>query len=241
MDRQMRPLSAKLIANKENAGIISLKESKDMKTIPQCLNKVCPPLKANQNKDKLGLEVGKAATRPFMTKSPITGRPIKSAKRKGLSTLQPSASNKSVVVGTARNKGVPHRESKQNKFEIFCEETVSKAESVTKPKVVSSCASTQTDFDEWLSLEEIKKPDNLAEEALNLLRSEPSKEEYYKDIAEQRRKALEETLQENEELYDELEKMKKKCEDMEKALNEAESYKLLYVAMKEQIETNKFD
>lgn len=241
MEEKRNPLSIKFVEQKENAVLENVKVSRAMKTIPQSLNKVCQPLRSHQNKEHVNLGLGTASmTKPTMsTKSPITSRPIKSAKRKGLATLQQSASDKSIVVGSLRMKGLFQKEAKQNKFEVFCEEKASKPESVPKPKVNCASAGTQTDFDEWLSLEESKKPDNLAEEALALMRSEPSKEDYYKEIAEQRREALEETLQENEELYDELERLKQKCSDLEKSLNEAESYKLLYLAMVEKNEAEK--
>ena len=235
MDRQRNPLTTQVVEDKENVGSKPFKEDKNMKTIPQCMNKVCSKVSVNQSVGKSAMDLGKASTRPVLsTKSPISGRPIKPAKRMGLSTLQQSASNKSTVVGTARSKGLFQKESKPNNFEIYCEETeIKKQRGSETPKIVSASVSTQTDFDEWLSLEETKKTDKLAEEALHLLRSESSSEEYYKDIAEQRRLALEEALRENEELYDEVEKMKEKCAVLENALNEAESYKLMYLAMVE--------
>lgn len=230
-ERKTFPFAAKLVENKENREIKSLKEDRTMKTIPQCISKVCPSSSTSQTKD------GKSSIRPIVsTKSPITGRPLKPAKRKGLATLQQSGSNKSVIVGTPKSKVLSQRESKLNKFEIFCEETSKVETTVSQPKVVCESIATQTDFEEWLSLEETKGPDSLAEEALALMRSEPSKEEYFKEIAEQRRLALEEALQENEELYDELEKVNEKNSILEKALSEAESYKLLYLAMVEKTE-----
>ena len=233
MENRGAPLSAPLIDNKENINPEYLKVKKNMKTTPQYVNKVCPPLAVNPKTDKSTLDAGKASTRPFLsTKSPITGRPVKPAKRTGLSTLQRSSSNKSGIVGTARSRGLAQKELKQTKFEIFCEETERTTLGASKtPKAAFASASTQTNFDEWLSLAETKKPDELAEEALHLLRSEPSNEEYYKDIAEQRRLALEEALLENEDLHDELKKLKQKCTDLESELSEAESYKLLYLAM----------
>jgi len=239
MDRQSIPLSTTLIENKENLHAKCLKETEKMKTIPQCVNKVRQPLTVNQKLDKSETDAGMTLTRPVVsTKSPISGRTGKPTKRMGLSTIKQSLSTRNNAAGKVISKGVPKRESK-NKFEIFCEETEARTQRDAKQlKPEFASASTQTDFDEWLSHEEANKPNKLAEEALNLLRSEPSNEDYYRDIAEQRRQALEETLRENEELFDELDRMKQKCGELEKALNEAESYKLLYLAMNEKSKVN---
>ena len=235
-------LSTTFTENKENLHAKCIKETEKMKTIPQCVNKVCQPLTVNQKVEKTETDAGMTSTRPVVsTKSPISGKTVKPAKRIGLSTIKQSISNRNNAAGKITIKGAPRRESK-NQFEIFCEETEVKTKRDAKqPKPVFANTSTQTDFDEWLSLEETKKPNRLAEEALTLLRSGPSNEDYYRDIAEQRRQALEETLRENEELYDELDRMKQKCGELENALNEAESYKLLYLAMNEKARSNTSD
>ena len=227
--------------NKENTGA-TLKSK--MKTVPQFVNEVCPPLKLGQpNSNNTSEKSSRPALRPTMTtKSPVSGRTIKKlTKRRGLATLQQSASSKNSVVGALRNDAVFGGGLKQKKIEIFTEES-SKIErqqpnsgdatqSAPSQKVATANIETQTDFEEWLPLEIANKPDELAEEALALMRSEPSQEQYFKEIAEQRRLALEETLKENEELYDEIDTLKQKCTELETALSEAETYKLLYNAL----------
>ena len=227
--------------NKENTGAT---QTSKMKTVPQLINEVCPPLKLGQpNNDNTSEKPSRLALRPTMiTKSPVSGRTIKKlTKRRGLATLQQSASSKNSVVGALRNDAVFGGGLKQKKIEIFTEES-SKNErqqlksgdatlSTPPRKVATTTIETQTDFEEWLPLENADKPDELAEEALALMRSEPSQEQYLKEIAEQRRLALEETLKENEELYDEIETLKQKCTDLETALSEAQTYKLLYIAL----------
>ena len=229
-------LSETLIGNKENVELVNKKS--EMKTVPQNINKVCVSFGSTQTKPSVSLEASKTTkARPLSTKSPISGRTLKPAKRKGLATLQPTASNKNVTVTGLWKAGSSCGDQKQKKFEIFTEEDKSERPKSCRGEesrqVVTSIAATQTDFEEWLSLEEMKRKDSLAEEALALMRSEPSQEQYFKTIAEERRLALEETLKENEELYDELDSLKEKCSDLEKALSEAENYKILYIAMLE--------
>ncbi|XP_065070972.1 geminin-like [Rhopilema esculentum] len=240
-------LSETSIGNKENVEVINKKS--EMKTIPQNINKVCASFGSNQTKPTVSLEASKITTaRPLSTKSPISGRTLKPAKRRGLAILQPTASNKNVTVTGLWKASSSCGDQKQKKFEIFTEKD--KSEHGTRPKscrgeenrqVVTSIAATQTDFEEWLSLEEMKSKDSLAEEALALMRSEPSQEQYFKTIAEERRLALEETLKENEELYDELDSLKERYAYLEKALNEAENYKILYLAMLEKQTGNDSD
>eukprot|EP00112_Aurelia_sp_Birch-Aquarium-sp1_P025524 Seg852.7 transcript_id=Seg852.7/GoldUCD/mRNA.D3Y31 product=Geminin protein_id=Seg852.7/GoldUCD/D3Y31 len=260
MEVEQRGISLAIEDNQdtENRENCSAKRTSKMKTIPQFINQVRPPLELGQpENDNNSKKSSRLTFRPtnMTTKSPASGRTIKKlTKRRGLATLQQSASSKNSVVGALRNDAVFGGGLKQKKIEIFTEEspkverqpppksgdaTHSATQLVALRKVATATIETQTDFEEWLPLEDTRKPDQLAEEALALMRSEPSQEQYFKEIAEQRRLALEETLQENEELYDEIDTLKQKCTDLETALSEAENYKLLYnTLMKEKREDN---
>ena len=108
--------------NKENTGAT---QTSKMKTIPQLIDEVCPPLKLGQhNNDNSSEKSSRLAVRPTImtTKSPVSGRTIKKlSKRRGLATLQQSASSKNSVVGALRNDAVFGGGLKQTKIEIFTE------------------------------------------------------------------------------------------------------------------------
>ncbi|KAI8512014.1 positive regulation of cytokinesis [Branchiostoma belcheri] len=55
---------------------------------------------------------------------------------------------------------------------------------------------------------------SLAQEALDIMKNEPTSESYWQDVAEERRLALVDTLKENEELHQQLEEKKAVIQDL---------------------------
>ncbi len=222
-------LTSDLPENDENVSPNFIKTQPNMKTLPNSIQNIHSFFSA-PHKDRNSSSGEKG---PNMS----TRSPIRTAKRRGLATLQPSTSGKGSVVGGQREDNIfTDLQKKKKSGNVFSwtvkQDTPPKKGSTPLKKTES--ISTQTDFDEWLSLADIPEKDSLAEEAVQLLRSESSsKEDYFKEIAEERRLALEETLKENEELCDEVDSLKAKCEKLEQALSEAENYKLLYISMLE--------
>ena len=77
----------------------------------------------------------------------------------------------------------------------------------------------------------------LVDDALSLMKStEEVGESYWKTIAEDRRLALEETLEENDRLYSDIDKLQSELEESKRYLSELESYKMLYLSMCEEKE-----
>lgn len=75
--------------------------------------------------------------------------------------------------------------------------------------------------------------DSLVTEALAIMKAtEVAGDDYWKELAEERRLALEETLDENDKLYDEIDELKKQNEEIKKKLSEMECYKMLYLSGK---------
>eukprot|EP00794_Sanderia_malayensis_P018251 gene18251-20071_t len=211
--------------------------TKKMKTVPKIAQTMYSTMKTAGNSIESD---SNSTTGPNL----VTRSPIRSAKRKGLATLQPSATGKGSVVGGQRRDTAPTDLLKQKSITSTFSWTIKQDSSPSlsgkhswksPPPFTPSCTtSTQTDFDDWLGIGETRQKDDLAEEALALMRAEPSQEECIKEIAEERRIALEETLKENEELYEEIDCLKDKCETLEKSLSEAENYKLLYLSLLEE-------
>lgn len=235
LEEELRLLPTNEISENEENTEFGLESTPPrMKTIPQLVHDMYPTL--NNSKERESRPAGN--TKSISTRSPLRS----SAKRRGLATLQPSATGRGSVVGSLRVDSVTSDFVKQKKesnlltspvWAEFTSRPACSNSTVSSPHILTACISTQTEPNEWLTIGETREKDDLAEEALALLRSEPSQEQYYKQIAEERRLALEETLTENEELYDEVAELKEKNEQLEKALSEAESYKLLYMAMLE--------
>ncbi|XP_077990871.1 uncharacterized protein LOC144445199 [Glandiceps talaboti] len=133
-------------------------------------------------------------------------------KRKSLQTLQPGAGRQSTLVGSSGIVRLCRDENgvKKGKRKLDdCDSQPSKQAKTEKILVIGSKATSKDVIyedpkEETPSLQESseeKEAKSLAEEALELMVNESVPESYWKDVAEERRKALEDTLKENEQLH----------------------------------------
>ncbi|XP_070555745.1 geminin-like [Ptychodera flava] len=70
----------------------------------------------------------------------------------------------------------------------------------------------------------ISKTKSLADEALELMVNEPVPESYWKDLAEERRKALEDALRENEELHNKVRELNSEVQRLSELAKQAEYF-----------------
>ncbi|XP_057289760.1 geminin-like [Hydractinia symbiolongicarpus] len=139
-----------------------------------------------------------------------SGKKPKTAKRRSLATLQQSAQGKGTLVGQNRDTF--------SIKEAFSRKGFKKLEEPLHKNRVSESSSEGTDVEK-----------DLVEDAITLMKAtETVNDSYWKTIAEERRLALEETLNENDKLYDEIDALKEENEKLKKELNEAEYFKILY-------------
>lgn len=130
-----------------------------------------------------------------------SGKKTKTAKRRSLATLQQSAQGKGTLVGQNRDT-FSIKEAFSRKGFTKLEESTSEGTDVEK---------------------------DLVEDAITLMKAtETVNDSYWKTIAEERRIALEETLSENDKLYDEIDTLKEENKRLKKELSEAEYFKILY-------------
>ena len=163
----------------------------------------------------------------------------KSSKRKSLATLQPTSDGQGKLTGNGRETVLSIKEAFKRKQDA---KHLSKNVDVKVTPFVASSPPSTLDS----KLEDIRDPsslitedkkvfnetntdDQLVKEALQLMKqTEKVDDSYWKNIAEERREALEETLAENEKLYEEVDKLTQENTDLKQQLSEAECYKILY-------------
>ena len=183
------------------------------------------------------------------------GNPVKTAKRRSLATLQPSALGNGSLSGNGRDGTIENLFSKGKKSSKN-----STPQSVTKTPLTSTKEERDT---KSISIKDSgkltpKEPSNtttplltpvnttkstdkatddpvvgddkdLIEDALALMRStEEVTDSYWKKLAEERRLALEETLKENDSLYDEIDLLKEENQKLKDAADDAAYFKLMY-------------
>ena len=236
--------SKHLDENQENIlELISVSEvANGMKTFPQTFQVLYAPRSGGQESSQKSRTLDEGTM-----KSSSSSRSPKPSKRRSLATLQVSASGKGTVVGSFREEFVSgkkkssirtkpsHTQSKQSRKKVLLLQSSEDEEPRPQSSEVDSVKTSQNPTLEELPLGIDSSEQSLANEALKLMRSEPAPEAYWKELAEERRTALEEALQENEKLYGEIDILKERCDKLETALSEAEYYKLLYAALLEQI------
>ena len=158
----------------------------------------------------------------------------KSNKRKGLATLQQTSDGQGKLTGNGRESTLSIKDAFKRKQDS--KHLAKNVDVKVTPVVVNTPPSTVNS-----KLQDIKEPsstitedqkntdDQLVQEALQLMKqTEKVDDSYWKNIAEERREALEKTLAENKKLYDKVEKLTQENEDLKQQLSEAECYKILY-------------
>ncbi|XP_070557018.1 uncharacterized protein [Ptychodera flava] len=158
------------------------------------------------------------------TKSVTTGQ------RKSLHPLQPHAGRQSVLVGTHGLVRLCNDENNikkgKRKF-VECDNRPSKQAKSDKTDNNKTCKLSSVPMiyeDPREDCEERKTTKSLAEEALELMVNEPVPESYWKDLAEERRKALEDALKENEELHHKVLELKSEVERLSELAGQAEYF-----------------
>ena len=155
----------------------------------------------------------------------------KSNKRKGLATLQQTSDGQGKLTGNGRESTLSIKDAFKRKQDS--KHLAKNVDVKVTPVVVNTPPSTVNsklqDIKDQENKDETNTDDQLVQEALQLMKqTEKVDDSYWKNIAEERREALEETLAENEKLYDEVDKLTQENGDLKQQLSEAECYKILY-------------
>ncbi|NP_001161554.1 geminin-like protein [Saccoglossus kowalevskii] len=132
-----------------------------------------------------------------------------SDKRMTLKTLQPLAGSQSTLVGTngfIRLCDSSMKKGKRKQTESEDQQYKQGRSKLMKSSKVLGAAMIYKDPETDAPTE--KKGKSLAEEAIEMMTSESVPESYWKELAEERRKALEEALKENEQLHGKVQELK---------------------------------
>ena len=213
------------------------------------LNKKATPKKTHANKENMLAGSGTPASgngklkQPFKIFSDTTaesegsGKKGRNGKRRSLAPLQPTAEGGHVLTGRVV-------------LESTAEDLKPRTETTTAPVLEKSDDSLVREaldvFEEAENEQENADNDagtphspvkvtpelvKLVNDAAALMEAtgEEGEESYWKQLAEERRLALEETLDENDKLYDEIDRLREENDGMKKDLNELNGYKILYL------------
>jgi len=149
------------------------------------------------------------------SKGKVDSEPGKVMKRKSLATLQLSTQGKGALAGQHRESLSIKDSFKKKKEKSIKKEKKSAIIETISESNTESCSSEDTD--------------NLINDAITLMKAtEKVDDTYWKSLAEDRRIALEESLQENEKLYDEIDALEIENNKLKQDVSNNECYKLLY-------------
>jgi len=161
---------------------------------------------------------------------------VKTAKRRSLAPLQQSVDGKDILTGYGRNIStikdvmLPEKDCQQS--------TTDKRKQNSNNTHSFNHVKEEPCFSELNEVEtkERKVEDPLIEDALDLITStETVGEGYWKSMAEERRFALEETLFENDKLYDRIGHLEMENDRLRRSLSELECFKMLYHSLQDKI------
>jgi len=163
--------------------------------------------------------------------------------RRSLAPLQPTADDENVLVG--RNIPSDKEQDGEKNSKVERTESAGVNPSVNQLKEKDSLSGNdaislleEADDKSHESHQMEQKQDNseqdtLVIDALAIMKAtEVVGDSYWKQLAEERRLALQETLDENDKLYDEIDELKKRNKEMREKLDELECYKMLYLSSK---------
>jgi len=148
--------------------------------------------------------------------------------RRSLAPLQPTADDDNVLTG----RNIPSDK------EQGCEKIskLEQTESISISDAISLLKETDDTCHEFHQLgqkQDNSEQDTLVIDALALMKATAVVgDSYWKELAEERRLALQETLDENDKLYDEIDELKKRNKEMSEKLDELACYKILYLSSK---------
>ncbi|XP_068750224.1 geminin-like [Montipora capricornis] len=154
---------------------------------------------------------------------------VEKEKRKTLQVLQPAANGDGTLVGSrgvirqneTKQKKTPLSKLKQQKLKI--QDSGSSSSSTVRSDSSDSDSAKKSVKKSTKSLES-----DVNEKSVALMVSDPPPERYWELLAEERRLALQEALEENERLHKELEEMKEKNKALEEIAGQAEYFASLY-------------
>ena len=194
----------------------------NMKTVNK-LNSLSPFIKNGNKGFKILSDEEIAKKTPIHSQSSQLSKVKFTQKRRSLATLQPSSDGKGKLAGNGR-ESLSIKEAFKRKKDTKHTSNSSSIDVKTTNERVSENILNEIEIGE-----KSKSDESLVNEALELMKkTEKIDDSYWKNIAEERRTALEETLSENEKLYDEIDKLSEENEKLKTLLSEAECYKLLY-------------
>ncbi|XP_046848619.1 uncharacterized protein LOC124442176 isoform X1 [Xenia sp. Carnegie-2017] len=232
-------LKADLRQGKSN--ISSYKNPKSMReqhTVSKLAHSPRRPAKSGEKSDENGKSKG-CCSKDTKAKSDdgssSSGRSIveRQDKRKSLQVLQPSADGQKLLVGgrtkqkpKSKQSGAHSQQCSTKSRQKHLKSYLVKASEVESP---SSASDADSNVNVDLKLKELDS----TEETRALMVQEKAPEKYWELIAEERRKALEETLKENIMLYEEIEKLKSENAILKEKANNLEYFATLYKITKD--------
>ena len=158
-------------------------------------------------------------------------------KRKSLATLQPTSDGQGKLTGNGREllsikeafKRKHESKHLSKNIDVKVTTTATALDKVELPTVNLKPDDIKEPVASTINKDEPNSDDQLIQDALLLMKqTEKVDDNYWKSIAEERREALEETLDENEKLYDKIDELQQENGDLKQKLNEAVCFKLLY-------------
>ncbi|XP_020915909.1 geminin [Exaiptasia diaphana] len=157
---------------------------------------------------------------PSMTKVGKSSNKGGSERRKTLQVLQPAADGKGVLVGSG---GALRRQQKKHSSKPKVKDHLTQR---TLKDCTPTTATESSDSDSSAPIP--KSVDVASDEAYELMIKEPAPERYWQMLAEERRVALHEALEENQKLCNELDALKERCKKLEEVASQAEYFASLY-------------
>ncbi|KAL9981389.1 hypothetical protein ACROYT_G010088 [Oculina patagonica] len=156
---------------------------------------------------------------------------VEKEKRKTLQVLQPTASGDGTLVGSrgvVRQHEMKSKKSKSSSLKLKQQKL-----KIPSPSGSSSSTACTDSSDSDTSVSSGKKStksmqSEVIDDAVALMVSDPAPERYWELLAEERRLALQEALEENERLHKELEEIRERNKSLEEVAGQAEYFASLY-------------
>ncbi|KAJ7386973.1 hypothetical protein OS493_003935 [Desmophyllum pertusum] len=155
---------------------------------------------------------------------------VEKEKRKTLQVLQPTASGDGTLVGSRVVTRHHVMKSKSKTSSSKLKQQKLKIPSIPGSSSSNTCTESSDSDSAASSVKKNTKSlqDEVIDDAVALMVSDPPPERYWELLAEERRLALQESLEENERLHKEMEELKERNKTLEEVAGQAEYFASLY-------------
>ncbi|CAB3995731.1 Geminin [Paramuricea clavata] len=156
--------------------------------------------------------------------------------RKSLQVLQPSADGQRLLVGGTNSQRSKTKSKAQQKRASSSSQTKLKHYLTKSSDEVDKTQSSSSEVESTTTSVPVKSemPPS-SDDAYALMVQVPAPERYWELVAEERRKALEETLEENMKLYEMIEKLKEENAALKEKANNTDYFATMYKVTKDDV------